>query len=549
MNMPWKWCAAAALLAFAPPSSAQTPPQYTIDLNSITLPSLPGLHSLVHAQGSPAASSRWLLIGGRTNGLHAFTQSSDGGTVPPPNAFPPSQANRTLWVVDPVMKQVWQAPLPSTPAIADALGTTNASAVQDGNTLYVIGGYGLNSATQQMTTFPALTSIQVDQTINAIVAGQPFTQYLQQTSTYYDCPAAGMAAYTPCFNTASSKCKPGPGWAACQQQAQTDCLRVQKKATAACGQAVQKGAVKGLPTDTGYYAKVAGGGMQKVGNVFWLVFGQDFEGLYSVNEGDYGKWPVSQVYTERFTAMWFGMLQNKLTAAVLNVIPSDPNSNQFHRRDLNVLSVLDSDGTTPLVAAYGGVFVPGENTGYQQPIYLKGGANPMTATPVLDPYAQMMSQYECATLRMFDANAKAMTTAFFGGISLYYLNPQTKKLSLDSGLPFINTLSVLTRNADGSHTEFVRSAPMAGYLGSNALFVPNPTVARTSGGIIALNPLTQKTLAGWFYGGIQANAPQNGTSTASSAVYEVWLTPGSPPANYWLPAVPPSLTSIKQVRE
>ncbi len=545
MNMPWRWGAAAVALMLALPSLAQ-PPQYTIDLNATTVPSLPGLHSFVHAQGSSKVSNRWLVVGGRTNGLHAFTESTNGGVTPPPNAFPPSMANRSLWVVDPVQKKAWSAALPSTLAIADALSVTNASAVQDGNTLYVIGGYGLNSTTQQMTTFPTLTSIQVDETINAIVNGTPFTSYLQQTSTYYDCPALGMASYTTCFNTASSKCKPGPGWAACQQQAQQDCQLAQTKATQVCGTYVQKGAVEGLPTDSGYYAKVAGGGMQKVGNVSWLVFGQDFEGLYSVNEGDYGKWPVSQVYTERYAAMWFGMPGGKLTAAVLNVIQGDPNSTQFHRRDLNVVTVLDTDGKSPLVAAYGGVFVPGENTGFQQPIYLSGGADAMNAKPTLDSYAQMMSQYECATLKMFDSNAKAMSTAFFGGISLYYFNSQTKRLSLDSGLPFINTMSVLTRASNGSHTEFIRTTPLAGYIGANGVFIPNPSVARVSGDIIDINKITKKTLVGWFYGGIQASAPQRGSSVASSTVYEVWLTPGTPPANYWLVASPPSLKSIKQ---
>jgi hypothetical protein len=45
-------------------------------------------------------------------------------------------------------------------------------------------------------------------------------------------------------------------------------------------------------------------------------------GMYSLNEGDYGKWPVNQTYSESVLAL--GITPKPLTAAILQQAQQDP---------------------------------------------------------------------------------------------------------------------------------------------------------------------------------------------------------------------------------
>lgn len=512
--------------------AAQSVPQYTVQLNPLTIANVPALHSFARATGP---NGQWLVVTGRTNGLHTFTQSS--GTTAPANAFPPQQANANLWVIDVSAQKVYPpVPVPA-PPLGDSLTVTNALSYQDGDTLYIAGGYGNQTSTQVMTTFPTITAIPVSATINAIMNGKPLPA-IQQVTVWYDCVNGASNAYNNCLGPAQAKCTPGPTWQSCMQAANATCEAQQATALANCNSAILSGSAssaKPYLSNTGpSYAAVAGGGMEKVGSIFWLVFGQNFQGLYSVNPADYGRWPTSQIYTERFAALWIGTLGGQLSAAVMNVLQQDPNTTQWHRRDLNVVPALDVDGS-PMITAYGGVFVPGQVNAFDQPIYLKNGASAINATVELDPYHQLFSQYECATLKMWSASAKSMQTMFFGGIGLYYISTNNGTLQKDTGLPFVNTLSVLTRAGNGTSSEVYNATPLPAYMGANAAFVPNPKAPLQSGEIIALDQITAKTLVGWIYGGILSPQPQppSGGTVASSAIYEVWLTPGTPPAGYW----------------
>lgn len=523
---------------------AQTPtaPNFTVELRPVDSSRLPALHSFSLGQGS---DGKWLIIGGRTNGLHLFVQSSDGGKTPPPNAFPTRSANTDIWVIDPLARRAWSASLKSLPAsIADPLSATNAQHTQDGNILYIIGGYGMNSVTQQMTTFGTLTAIKINETINAVINNRPFQSFIQQTTTYYDCPQYATNQYNACFKTESGKCKRGPGWGACQRRAQALCLARKPSYTQECVSLLPKPGAPSppqIPTNTGYYARVTGGGLEKIGDVFYLVFGQQFEGLYSVFEGDYGKWPVNQVYTERVAAL--RITPEPLSAAVLSLVLQDPSdsSAQFHRRDLNVLPALDPRTGNPRIAAHGGVFVPGRDEAYRFPIFIDGGAQPGVFNVTVNKYEQAMSQYDCAVLKMYKRSpmGNSMINVFFGGISLYYLDHKTGQLQLDTGLPFINSISALTYSANGAWSEYVRLAPLNKLMGTDGKFVKSLNVPAAPNGVIYLDALRQNTLVGYVYGGILAAKPQAGDPTgqyskASNALYEVWVNPVVPPPRYWV---------------
>src|SRR5688572_3640647 len=90
------------MLLLIPAGFAQTPTllPFLVDLQDISFPGVPALHSFAAAQ----SNGRWLFIGGRTNGIHSFDPL-------PINNFPPSQANHWVWVVDLAMRQVWSVDL------------------------------------------------------------------------------------------------------------------------------------------------------------------------------------------------------------------------------------------------------------------------------------------------------------------------------------------------------------------------------------------------------------------------------------------------------
>ena len=79
-------------------------------------------------------NGQWVLIAGRTNGLHGF---SDDGLA----NFPPRYQNTDVWVIDPVSKETWSRSLDDTSSgltssEIDSLSSTNTESYQDGNTLY-----------------------------------------------------------------------------------------------------------------------------------------------------------------------------------------------------------------------------------------------------------------------------------------------------------------------------------------------------------------------------------------------------------------------------
>ncbi len=125
---------------------------------------------------------KWLLLCGRTNGLHGFNND--------PNNFPPSQQNSTVYVVDPQRKSVFSRSLTDlqsglTLDQIESLSVTAAQAYQSGNTLYIAGGYGFRSAISNFTTFDRLTAIDIPGLMNWVIRSNchPLaSQFIRQIS-------------------------------------------------------------------------------------------------------------------------------------------------------------------------------------------------------------------------------------------------------------------------------------------------------------------------------------------------------------------------------
>ena len=152
---------------FALGSYAQTPP-FQIAIEPMSIPELGGLQSYAFGQHD----GKWLIIGGRLDGLHQRQ---------PFAAFNTAGNNNALIVVDPVAQQKWSAPLSALPVgMREQLSSTNMEFFQEGDYLYVIGGYGYSDTAGDHITYSNLSAVHVPDAINAIINGTPYETSFRQ---------------------------------------------------------------------------------------------------------------------------------------------------------------------------------------------------------------------------------------------------------------------------------------------------------------------------------------------------------------------------------
>lgn len=148
-------------------SLAQNAP-FEVMLQPVNIAGLSGLQAFAWGQHD----GKWLLIGGRKDGLHQRQ---------PFAAFDVPGHNTDLIVVDPIAQQKWTAPLSALPtAIQEQLSSTNMQFYQEGDYLYLVGGYGYSATAANHITFPNMTAIKVPDVINAVVNATSFNTYFRQ---------------------------------------------------------------------------------------------------------------------------------------------------------------------------------------------------------------------------------------------------------------------------------------------------------------------------------------------------------------------------------
>ena len=147
--------------------AAQTVP-FNVELESITIANLGGVQAFSFGQHN----GKWLIVGGRLDGLHQRQ---------PFAAFDVAGHNNQLLVIDPETKQKWSAPLTSLPTgVQEQLSSTNMEFFQEGDYLYCLGGYGFSATQNDHTTYPNLTAIKVSDVINAVINNTSFTSFFRQ---------------------------------------------------------------------------------------------------------------------------------------------------------------------------------------------------------------------------------------------------------------------------------------------------------------------------------------------------------------------------------
>lgn len=496
------WIAGCSSTSPQPAAGADVPFRLTLERMTIRDRSgqeLPGLHSVAHV----VYGSKLVIVGGRTNGMHLFTQQRRAGLI---WSFPPAMANDRVYVVDlKTLTLDGSAPVTALPsAIALQLQATNAQSFSKDGWFYVVGGYGVTEDGKSMRTFDQVVAIELKALIDAVRTGRKLdVDFARQHIHVGDHPALA----------------------------------------------------------------VTGGGVTQLGGKTLLVFGQMFNGLYttdgSVAQQEYSQ-AVRVVELKLSDKAVDGIRGIDVTYA--GKCPDPPATEEqplpdgpYHRRDFTLARVLSPNGV-PRIAVYGGVFKGGRMEGYVNPVYLTPGAN---ANCAIGGFAlgedtgssQWLGQYDGAVIPIYNRDSGGRTgaifTTFFGGISQYYwdgssLRRDPQDFSKDppvDGLPFINSISTLRVTADRSddflhvNERFppVRQEPRCGglgpapYLGTNSFFVmadgmeSGPAV---DNGVFLLDrlPSTQPTVIGYIFGGIASTLPYPGKATcASNVVYRVTL--------------------------
>lgn len=150
---------------------AQTPIEFTIEMEALTIPNAPGVHSYSWGLTS---DQKWVILGGRVDGLHQRQ---------PFAAFLEQDNNKSVYVIDPIAEQVWGADLSVlSTSLFEQLQSTNQQFHQVDTMLYITGGYGYSSIMADHITHPNLAAVSLDQLADAVISGSSITPYFRQIS-------------------------------------------------------------------------------------------------------------------------------------------------------------------------------------------------------------------------------------------------------------------------------------------------------------------------------------------------------------------------------
>ncbi|MEZ4854196.1 hypothetical protein [Flavobacterium sp.] len=414
---------------------AQSSFPYDVVLTPVTVTGLPGLHSYAFAQHN----GKWLIIGGRKDGLHARQ---------PFNAFPSSQNNTDIYVVDVVNNQLWSASLNALPtAIKEQLQSTNMNFYQDEDTLYIIGGYCFSATANDHITHNKLTAIDVVGLMTAIETNATITPFFKQI--------------------------------------------------------------------TNDVFAITGGQLGKIGNEFYLVGGHRFDGRYNPMNNP----TFTQTYSSAIRKF---QIDNSGTQLSFSNYSVTTDAVHLHRRDYNLVPQVFPNGELGYTIS-SGVFQIGANLPFLYPVDIKAnGYFPQTQ------FSQYLSNYHSGKVGLYNATDNQMHSLFFGGMSQYYY--QNGTLIQDNTVPFVKTISRVSRLSNGSLEEYQLPVEMPNLKGSGAEFIPNKNIPHYTNEVIQLHNITApEFVIGHLYGGILSTSPtaftdnQTNLTSADSSIYEVKL--------------------------
>ena len=261
---------------------------------------------------------------------------------------------------------------------------------------------------------------------------------------------------------------------------------------------------------------VTGAQLGKIGNTFYLVGGHRFEGRYNPQDRP----TFVQTYVNSIRKFTINNADNQLSYANFEEWTDEF---QLHRRDYNLIPQIYAPTNEFGYIISSGVFQKNADKPYLYPIEIKASGY----EPKMNFY-QYLSNYHSAHASFYDAKNQVNHTLFFGGISQYTI--ENGNLKSDEEVPFVKTISRLTRDAKGNYSEYAFATKMPEFVGSSTEFIPvhNSTFAAHS--IVDLSSIeNDSNLIGYIVGGLHSTTPNpfsndvTDLTSSSNLIYEVWL--------------------------
>lgn len=236
---------------------------------------------------------------------------------------------------------------------------------------------------------------------------------------------------------------------------------------------------------------VTGGQLGKIGEKYMLVGGHRFDGRYN----PFGNPTFTQTYTNQIRKFKLSPSQESLVIGDYETL-TDPI--HLRRRDYNLIPQIFPDGKSGYTIS-SGVFQPNVDLPYLYPVDItEEGISPKTG------FNQYLSNYHSGKISLYDEEKRLMHTLFLGGISQYYY--QNGQLIKDDLVPFVKTISRLTRFPDNNFKEFLMASEMPGLKGASAEFIPNQNLPHFPNEIIKLSAIEgDEIILGHLLGGIDSN--------------------------------------------
>jgi hypothetical protein len=253
---------------------------------------------------------------------------------------------------------------------------------------------------------------------------------------------------------------------------------------------------------------VTGGYLGELDGTFYLAGGQRFTGRYNPMGPDHGP-GFTQAYTNEIRR--FGISDDGVTLAITDYV-AWRDEDALHRRDYNMAPQIFADGRHGFTM-FAGVFQHDVDVPWLTAVDVDAAGY-----HVVPAFEQLLSQYHSARAPLYDAQRGEMHTIFFGGLAQYAVAADGTLVE-DTAVPFVTTISLVTRGAD-DHLREYKIGDMPALLGTSAEFVPNPALAGPVSGIVALpaSPLPAAGVdIGYVVGGIESSAPNVFFSDAADA--------------------------------
>jgi hypothetical protein len=442
---------------------------FTLQIQPVNEPAgLPALQSSVAAQDNVSESQfqgYWLFLGGRNNGLHTFNTTDN---------FPPQDQNESIDVVNPTTGQTWTEAWNATDVSAGFLPplySTNQESFQDGDMLYMAGGYG--AADQgggnfaAYTTYDTLTALSVNGLIDAVVN------------------RGDVAALAQI------------------QQIQDQRL------------------------------KVTGGQMAMLNGLAYLVGGQDFEGEYNpVTNTGFTQTYTDEI--QAFQITYVGAMSGSLSIADFQAQNDQVNLRRRDFNLGNILlsnsqPALEIDGG---VFTAGPSSLTSSQSGFRNPIVITGIGQTQMSSYQQD-FAQYnsanISLFDASTGAMSTIFLGGISL-----YDVDFATGQLSRPFIDfppplAGLPFVDDMTTLVQQPTGASQEYEMPSQLSGFYGSEATFFAAAGLPQYANGVVNFDQLTQTTTLGYMYGGIVSTAGLTSNAAvqtmATNAVFKITLVP------------------------